>query len=54
LRKHIAEAGPEMKPRLANVGGELMELPPDKIDAVVKADYAKWIKVIKDAGIHLD
>lgn len=21
---------------------------------VVKADYDKWIKIIKDAGIHLD
>ena len=54
LRKHIAEAGPEMKPRLANVGGELMELPPDKLNAAVKADYDKWFKIIKDAGITLD
>ncbi|HWV40495.1 tripartite tricarboxylate transporter substrate binding protein [Pseudorhodoplanes sp.] len=54
LRKHIAEAGPEMKPRLASVGGELMDVPADKINAVVKADYDKWIKIIKDAGIHLD
>ena len=54
LQKHIAEAGPEMKPKLANVGGELMEIPPEKLNAVVKADYDKWIKIIKDAGIHLD
>ena len=26
LQKHIAEAGPEMKPRLAKIGGELMEV----------------------------
>ena len=43
-----------MKPKLANVGGELMEIPPEKLNAVVKADYDKWIKIIRDAGIHLD
>jgi tripartite-type tricarboxylate transporter receptor subunit TctC len=54
LQKHIAEAGPEMKPKLANVGGELMEVAPEKLSAVVKADYDKWLKIIKDAGISLD
>jgi len=54
LQKHIAEAGPEMKPRLTNVGGELMDVPPEKLRALVKADYDKWLKIIKDADIHLD
>ena len=54
LQKHIAEAGPEMKLKLANVGGELMEVPPEKLNAVVKADTVKWLKIIKDAGISLD
>jgi len=54
LQKHIAAAGPEMKPRLASVGGELMEVPPEKLAAVVKADTDKWLKIIKDAGISLD
>ena len=36
LQKHIAEAGPEMKLKLANVGGELMEVPPERLNAVVK------------------
>jgi tripartite-type tricarboxylate transporter receptor subunit TctC len=54
LQKQIAEAGPEMKPKLANIGGELMQVPPDKLSAVVKADYDKWLKIIKDAGITLD
>ena len=40
-----------MKPKLANVGGELMEVPPQQLSALVKADYDKWIKIIKDAGI---
>jgi tripartite-type tricarboxylate transporter receptor subunit TctC len=50
----LAEAGPEMKPKLANVGGELMTVPAEKVDAIVKADYDKWLKIIKDAGISLD
>ena len=54
LQKHIAEAGPEMKPRLANIGGELMQVPPDKLSAVVRADNDKWLKIIKDAGISLE
>ena len=54
LQKEIAAAGPEMKPRLANVGGELMEVPPDKLDGVIRADYDKWLKIIKDSGITLD
>jgi tripartite-type tricarboxylate transporter receptor subunit TctC len=54
LQKHIAEAGPEMKPRLAAIGGELMEVPPARLGAVVKADYDKWLKIIKDASITLD
>jgi tripartite-type tricarboxylate transporter receptor subunit TctC len=54
LQKHLAEAGPEMKPKLANVGGELMTVPAAKVDAIVKADYDKWLKIIKDAGISLD
>ena len=54
LQKEIAAAAPEMKPRLATLGGELMEIPPDKLNAVIKADTDKWLKIIKDAGIHLD
>jgi tripartite-type tricarboxylate transporter receptor subunit TctC len=54
LQKHIAEAGPAMKPKLATVGGELMQVPPDKLAAFVKADYDRWLKIIKEAGITLD
>ena len=54
LQKHIAEAGPELKPKLEAIGGELMNVPPDKLNAVIKADYDKWLKVIKEAGISLD
>jgi tripartite-type tricarboxylate transporter receptor subunit TctC len=54
LQKEIAAASAEMKPRLATMGGELMEVPPDKLTAVIKADTDKWLKIIKDAGISLD
>jgi tripartite-type tricarboxylate transporter receptor subunit TctC len=54
LQKHIAEAAPSMKPKLANSGGEMMEVPPDRLAAFVQADYDKWLKIIKDAGITLD
>ena len=37
LQREIAAAGPEMKARFANVGGELMDIPPEKIAAVVRA-----------------
>jgi hypothetical protein len=28
-------------------------VPPEKLNAVVKADYDKWLRIIKDAVIHL-
>jgi tripartite-type tricarboxylate transporter receptor subunit TctC len=54
LQQAIAQAAPELKPRFEASGGELMEVAPDKLDAFVRAEYDKWIKVIRDAGISLD
>jgi len=54
LQGEIAAAGSEMKPALAKVGGELMEIAPERLAGFIKADYDKWIKIIKDAGITLD
>jgi tripartite-type tricarboxylate transporter receptor subunit TctC len=54
LQQHIAEAAPAMKSKLATAGGELMEVPPDRLAAFVKADYDRWLKIIKEAGITLD
>ena len=31
-----------------------MEVPPEKLNAVIKADNDKWLKIIKDAGITFD
>ena len=31
-----------------------MDVPPDQLKSLIKADYDKWTKIIKDAGIRLD
>jgi tripartite-type tricarboxylate transporter receptor subunit TctC len=54
LQKEIADALPELKPRFEASGGEVMQIPPDRLPGFVKAEYDKWIKVIRDAGISLD
>jgi tripartite-type tricarboxylate transporter receptor subunit TctC len=54
LQKEIADALPELKPRFEQSGGELMQIPAERLPAFVKADYDKWIKIIREAGISLD
>ena len=45
-------ADPEIKRRLAAVGFEAVGSTPAEFDARVKAEIAKWAKVIRDAGIR--
>jgi tripartite-type tricarboxylate transporter receptor subunit TctC len=54
LQQEVAQALPELKPRFESNGGELMDMPPDRLKGFVKAEYDKWIKIIQDAGIRLD
>jgi tripartite-type tricarboxylate transporter receptor subunit TctC len=54
LQKEIAAALPELKPRFNTAGGEPMDVPSDQLKGIVKAEYDRWIKIIKDAGITLD
>jgi tripartite-type tricarboxylate transporter receptor subunit TctC len=54
LQQEITAAGPQMRPALANVGGELIEINPDRLESFIKADYDRWTKIIKGAGIALD
>ena len=54
LQREIAAAGPEMKPALTKIGGELMEIEPARLERFIRTDYDRWIKIIKDAGITLD
>ena len=54
LQHEIAQSLPELRPRFDTAGGEPMDVPPDQLKSMVKADYDKWTKIIKDAGIRLD
>ncbi len=54
LQKEIADALPELKPRFEQSGGELMDVPPEKLKPFITAEYDRWIKIIREAGIQLD
>lgn len=54
LQQEIAAASGELKPRFESSGGELMDMPPDKLNGFVKSEYDKWLNVIREAGISLD
>ena len=54
LQQAIAQSYSELKPKFALNGGELMEMPPDRLGPFVKTEYDKWLKIIRDAGIRLD
>ena len=44
----------EARQRVLNAGMEAVGSSPEEFAAVIKADMAKWGKLIKDAGIHED
>jgi len=52
LRRVIAL--PEVKDRWATQGMEPFSLTPDELGAVVKGDYAKYGKIIRDGNIKID
>ena len=54
LQREIAASAGEIRPRLEAAGGEMMEVPPEKLNALIRADYDKWLNIIKEAGITLD
>ena len=45
---------PDMRDKFAAEGGGALGGTPQQFAAVLKADYAKWGKVVRDAGIKLD
>lgn len=45
---------PEVVERLSPMGLEILATSPDEFARVIKADVAKWAKVVKDAGIKAD
>jgi tripartite-type tricarboxylate transporter receptor subunit TctC len=54
LRADIRAVLPDLKDRFEKSGGEVFDLPNDKIDSFVKAEYESWTKLIREAGIKLD
>jgi tripartite-type tricarboxylate transporter receptor subunit TctC len=46
---------PEVKERLAAVGVEpVADSSPNAFGALTRAELARWIKVVREAGIHAD
>ena len=54
LQKEIAASSPELKAKFAAVGADYMWVDPEKLDSFVHAEYDRWTKLIKDAGISLE
>jgi len=54
LRREIRAALPELKDRFEKSGGEVWDLPDDKLDAFVASEHENWTKLIREAGIKLD
>src|SRR5437879_3500328 len=54
LRGEIRASLPELKERFEKSGGEIWDLPSDKLDAFVVSEHENWTKLIREAGIKLD
>ena len=56
LNREVARImqAPDIRKRLATEGAEFSPWTPDQFATFVKAEIAKWAKVVKDADIHVD
>jgi tripartite-type tricarboxylate transporter receptor subunit TctC len=54
LRREIRAALPDLKERFEKSGGEVWDMPDDKLDAFIASEYQSWTKLIREAGIKLD
>ena len=54
LRRDIRASLPDLKQRFEKSGGEVFDVPDDKLDGFVASEYANWTKLIREAGIKLD
>jgi tripartite-type tricarboxylate transporter receptor subunit TctC len=54
LRGDIRAALPDLKERFEKSGGEVWDMPSDRLDAFVASEYDNWTKLIREAGIKLD
>ena len=54
LRAEIRASLPDLKERFEKSGGDVWDLPDDKLNGFVAAEYENWTKLIREAGITLD
>jgi tripartite-type tricarboxylate transporter receptor subunit TctC len=54
LRKDIRASLPDLKDRFEKTGGEVWDVPDDKLDGFVASEHANWTKLIRETGIKLD
>jgi tripartite-type tricarboxylate transporter receptor subunit TctC len=54
LQREIAAMQADLAQPFERAGGEVMDMPAAKLDGFVRGEHARWVKVIKDAGIKLD
>jgi tripartite-type tricarboxylate transporter receptor subunit TctC len=54
LRSDIRASLPDLKERFEKSGGEVWDLPNDRLDGFVASEHENWTKLIREAGIKLD
>jgi len=54
LRSEIRTSLPDLKERFEKTGGEVWDVPDDKLAGFVASEYEAWTKLIREAGIKLD
>ena len=54
LRGEIRAALPDLKDRFEKSGGEVWDVPDDKLNAFVASEHETWTKLIRETGIKLD
>jgi tripartite-type tricarboxylate transporter receptor subunit TctC len=54
LRRDIRASLPDLRDRFEKSGGDVWDMPDDRLDGFVASEYANWTKLIREAGIKLD
>ncbi len=54
LRGTIRASLPDLRERFEKSGGEVWDLPDERLDAFVVSEHESWTKLIREAGIKLD
>src|SRR5258708_4327960 len=54
LRTELRASLPDLKERFEKSGGEVWDMPDDRLEAFIASEYENWTKLIREAGIKLD